>query len=212
MIIDGTANARTRLILAHGSGSDMNSMFMNKVAREISSHIKIEGGFSVVRFNFPYMDSIKKSGIKRPPDRADKLIESYKNIVTRQIEDGAQSLFIGGKSMGGRIASMLCDSEPSVKGLVCLGYPFHPPGKPEKLRTEHLYKLQTQSLICQGERDIFGNKKEVPGYNLPDNFQIHWIEDGDHSFVPRKKTAVTEVENLNQASKQVAKFITEICG
>ena len=212
MIIDGTANARTRLILAHGSGSDMNSMFMNKVAREISSHIRIEGGFSVVRFNFPYMDSIIKSGKKRPPDRADKLIECYTNIVTQQIEDGAQSLFIGGKSMGGRIASMMCDSEPMIKGLVCLGYPFHPPAKPDKLRTEHLYKLQTPCLICQGERDIFGNKKEVPGYKLPDNFRIHWVNDGDHSFVPRKNSAITEAENINQASKQTVKFITEISG
>jgi len=212
MHIDGPPNARTRLILAHGSGADMNSTFMNTMAQDLSAQVKITGGFSVVRFNFPYMNSIIKSGIKRPPDRVEKLIESYKNVITLQIEDGAQELIIGGKSLGGRIASMVCDSEASVKALVCLGYPFHPPGKAEKLRTEHLYKLQTQSLICQGDRDIFGNKKEVPGYKLPDNLQIHWINDGDHSFIPRKKSAVTEVENLNQATKLVAKFIIKICG
>ncbi len=189
----------------------MNSTFMNKVAQEISTQIKLEGGFSVVRFNFPYMDSIIKSGTKRPPDRADKLIESYTKIVTRQIEDGAHSLFIGGKSMGGRIASMLCDSEPLIKGLVCLGYPFHPPAKPEKLRTEHLYKLQTPCLICQGERDIFGDRAEVSGYKLPDTFKIRWITDGDHSFLPRKKSTATEAENIRQASTEVVKFITESC-
>jgi len=129
MHIDGPPNARTRLILAHGSGADMNSTFMNTMAQDLSAQVKITGGFSVVRFNFPYMDSIIKSGKKRPPDRVEKFIESYKNVITLQIEDGAQELIIGGKSLGGRIASMVCDSEASVKALVCLGYPFHPPEK-----------------------------------------------------------------------------------
>ncbi len=211
MMINGTANARTRLILAHGSGSDMNSIFMQKVAENIAKQVQLDGGFNVVRFNFPYMDSIKKSGRKRPPDRAEKLIESFKKIIHQQTEDGAERVFIGGKSMGGRIASMLCDSEPLVKGLICLGYPFHLPEKPDKLRTEHLYHLQTPCLICQGERDKFGNKIEISGYRLPDNIQFRWMTEGDHSFIPFKKSDISETDNINHASKEVAKFITNIC-
>ncbi|MBT3206396.1 MAG: alpha/beta hydrolase [Gammaproteobacteria bacterium] len=212
MIINGAANARTRLILTHGSGSDINSIFMQKMAENIANQVQLDGGFNVVRFNFPYMDSIIKSGKKRPPDRAEKLIESFKKIIHQQTEDGAERVFIGGKSMGGRIASMLSDSEALIKGLICLGYPFHPPGKPDKLRTEHLYQLQTPCLICQGERDRFGTKTEISGYKLPDKIQFSWMTDGDHSFIPFKKSAVTESDNLNHASKEVAQFITGLCG
>ena len=208
MIINGTINARTRLILAHGSGSDMESSFMHLVATKLSSIVKCEGGFSVVRFNFPYIDSIKKSGKRRPPDRTDKLIESFKDTIQQQIEDGAETLHIGGKSMGGRIASMICDDVPEVKKLICLGYPFHPPSKPEKLRTQHLYNLQTSCLICQGERDKFGNLDEVHSYDLPEIIKIRWIKDGEHSFVPRKKSGTTETDNINDLINEVANFIS----
>ena len=207
MIINGTEKARTRLILAHGSGSDMETPFMNTMAKNITSQIKIDGGFSVVRFNFPYIDSIKKSGKKRPPDRADKLIERFRQIIQQQVENGAKVLFIGGKSMGGRIASMLSGEEPLVKGLICLGYPFHPPANAEKLRTKHLYDLQTPCLICQGERDRFGNLKDVTSYDLPEKIQLSWIKDGDHSFIPRKKSGLAETENLRHVTDEVVKFI-----
>ncbi len=210
MLINGSQNARTRLILAHGSGSDMESPFMQTMARNLAEQVDLKGGFNVVRFNFPYIDSIKKSGKRRPPDRPEILIESFKQIIHQQAKSGAEILFIGGKSMGGRIASMVCDDEPLVKGLICLGYPFHPPAKPEKLRTEHLYGLKTPCLICQGERDIFGSKAEVASYDLPDNIQFSWILDGDHSFNPRKQSGLTEVDNLDHASTEVSKFISAI--
>ena len=207
MIINGLENARTRFILAHGSGSDMDSPLLKSMAINLASQIKLDGGFSVVRFNFPYIDSIKKSGKRRPPDRADKLMESFQQIIQQQIETGAKVLFIGGKSMGGRIASMLCDEEAQIKGLICLGYPFHPSAKPDKLRTKHLYDLQTPCLICQGERDRFGNRNEVSSYDLPEIIQIKWMKDGDHSFVPRKKSGITEADNLLHATEEVARFI-----
>ena len=103
---------------------------------------------------------------------------------------GAKSkLVIGGKSMGGRVASMIADEQSGkgkAAGLFCLGYPFHPPGKPESLRTKHLEAMKTPALICQGTRDIFGSKEEVPFYPLSRKIEVVWFEDGDHDLKPRK--------------------------
>jgi predicted alpha/beta-hydrolase family hydrolase len=104
---------------------------------------------------------------------------------------GGKRLVIGGKSMGGRIASMVAD-EAGVRGLVCLGYPFHPPGRPEKLRTKHLENLATPALIVQGTRDQFGTKEDVAGYSLSESIRVAWIEDGDHSYKPRASSGRTE--------------------
>ena len=98
-------------------------------------------------------------------------------------------LVIGGKSMGGRVASMVADelhAAGAVAGLLCLGYPFHPPGRPEQLRTAHLERLATPALICQGTRDPFGTREEVAGYALSARIEILWLEDGDHDLRPRK--------------------------
>lgn len=108
--------------------------------------------------------------------------------------------------MGGRIASMIAD-EISAAGLVCLGYPFHPPGKPEKLRTEHLVNLRTPSLFCQGERDAFGSRGDVAGYNLSPAIRLEWLGDGDHSFKPCKRSGRNLEQNLTQAATAVSDFI-----
>jgi len=113
---------------------------------------------------------------------------------------------IGGKSMGGRIASMIAD-DAGVDGLVCLGYPFHPPGKPEKLRTAHLRDLQTPTLIVQGTRDPFGKPEEVDAYDLSDGIRIVWLEDGDHSFKPRKSSGRTLEQNFGEAIAAIAAFV-----
>ena len=107
--------------------------------------------------------------------------------------------------MGGRIASMVAD-EMSVAGVVCLGYPFHPPGKPEKLRTEHLAGLRTPCLICQGERDPFGKQEEVATYSLSGKIELCWVGDGDHNFKPRKKSGRTGAQNIELAITSVAGF------
>ena len=93
-----------------------------------------------------------------------------------------------------------------VQGLVCLGYPFHAPGKPEKPRTEHLLTLATPTLICQGTRDPFGRKDEVETYRLSSTIKLQWIEDGEHSFKPRKKSGRTEEQNINIAVNAIEKF------
>jgi uncharacterized protein len=122
---------------------------------------------------------------------------------------GRDGLVIGGKSMGGRIASLVAD-EAGVAGLVCLGYPFHPVGKPDRLRVEHLAAINTPTLIVQGERDPFGSREEVGGYKLARKLRVKWIDDGDHSFKPRKASGRTEAGNCVVAVKAVVAFVESL--
>ena len=115
-------------------------------------------------------------------------------------------LVIGGRSLGGRMASLIADAV-NARGLVCLGYPFHPPGKPENLRTEHLAALRTPTLIVQGERDAFGSRAEVGAYDLSAAITVHWLADGDHSFVPRRKSGHTTAGHRAEAVAVTAGFI-----
>jgi predicted alpha/beta-hydrolase family hydrolase len=165
-------------------------------------------GVCVVRFFFPYMEKIKQDGRRRPPDRVPVLIERFRALIADQAPN-AERLFIGGKSMGGRIASMIADQE-DVDGVVCLGYPFHPPGKPQQLRIEHLAALGTPTLICQGERDPFGNRHEVAGYRLGAATEVAWLPDGEHSFKPRKASGRSWQGNIDLAAERVAAFMAEL--
>jgi len=168
-LIDGPDDARRTFIFAHGAGGPMKSAFMATIAKGIADH-----GIRVVRFEFPYMAQKKKR-----PDPQPVLLDAFRAVVK---EIGKpRSLVIGGKSMGGRMASMVAD-ELGVAGLLCYGYPFHPPGQPQKLRTEHLKDLRTSALIVQGTRDAFGTPNDVKGYELSSTISIEWIEGGDHSL------------------------------
>lgn len=181
----------------------MDSEFMNDVAEGLASR-----GVQVHRFEFPYMAKRRVDGIRRGPGRADALVgyfDTAASSLRAQIPDDG-SLFIGGKSMGGRIASMIADT-CSVAGVLCLGYPFHPPGKPEKLRVAHLTKLKTPTLIIQGERDTFGTADEVQGYPLASCIQVKTLIDGDHSFKPRKKSGRTESQAREEAVQTMATFM-----
>ena len=122
---------------------------------------------------------------------------------------GGSKLVIGGKSLGGRMASMIAD-RAEVHGLVCLGYPFHPLGRPERLRTAHLESLRTPALILQGTRDPFGKPDEVAGYTLSPRIRVVWIEDGDHSLKPRKSSGRTEEQSLGDAIDAIAEFVSEL--
>ena len=161
-------------------------------------------GIRVVRFEFPYMHQRRSGGSRRPPDRQPVLLQTWHAVI--DAFGGAERLVIGGRSMGGRMASLIADAV-GARGLICLGYPFHPPGKPEKLRTEHLSALRTPTLIVQGERDAFGSKAEVGAYDLSDAIRIHWLIDGDHSFVPRKRSGRTAAQHLAKAAAVAAEFI-----
>lgn len=125
-------------------------------------------------------------------------------------------LIIGGKSMGGRVASMVADelhSAGKVAGLVCLGYPFHPPGKPAQLRTRHLAGLVTPALICQGTRDQFGTREDVVGYALSENIQILWLEDGDHDLKPRKSmSGFSAADHIRTMAEAVKAWASQLQG
>ena len=179
----------------------MDTPFMEAIAGGLA-----EQSFSTVRFEFPYMAKRRQDGKKRGPDPERVLLSTWRSVI--ELFEGRR-LIIGGKSLGGRMASMLAD-QSGVSGLVCLGYPFHPPGKPERTRTAHLMTLKIPALILQGTRDPFGSPEDIRGYCLPDNIEVQWIEDGEHSFIPRKKSGRTESQNLAGAVQSIATFIGEL--
>jgi predicted alpha/beta-hydrolase family hydrolase len=187
------------LALAHGAGAPMDSPSLETIARGLG-----ERGVRVARFEFPYMRQRREGGRQRPPDREPVLRQTWLDVIAAL--GGGEKLVIGGKSMGGRFASMVAD-EAGVRGLVCLGYPFHPPGRPERLRVAHLEGLRTPALIIQGTRDPFGTREEVEGYRLSPSIRVVWSEDGDHSFKPRKSSGRTEAGNLAAAVEEVAGFV-----
>lgn len=201
-LVDGPAEAPLTLVLAHGAGAPMDSAFMNTVARGIAAT-----GFRVVRFEFPYMHARRAGGKRGAPDRPAVLESSWHGAIREAAgTKGARSVAIGGKSMGGRIASMVAD-EAGVAGLVCLGYPFHPPGQPQKLRVAHLENLKTPTLIVQGERDAFGTFDEVSRYSLSKKIRVLFLPDGDHSFKPRAASGRTEKQNVDEAVAAAAAFL-----
>lgn len=200
--------ANRNLVLAHGAGAGMDTEFMDAFAKGLSKL-----GIRVIRFEFAYMAQRRETGKRRPPSRAPALREEWLQVIAAvkakyKIDTATTTnrLVIGGKSMGGRIASLVAD-EADVDGLICLGYPFHPAGKPDKLRTEHLEEIETATLIVQGERDSFGTMSEVKSYPLSSNIELHWLSDGDHSFKPRKKSGRTLEENMAEAIEAIAAFI-----
>lgn len=188
-----------RLVLAHGAGAPMDSPFLERITAGL-----VERKIRVVRFELPYM-AARREGRRPGPDRQPVLVDCWRAVIDELGDPG--SLVIGGKSLGGRIASMIAD-EAGVRGVVCLGYPFHPPGKPERVRTAHLETLSTPTLIVQGTRDPLGSRDDVAGYRLSRKIRIVWLEDGDHSFKPRKKSGRTGEENLDEAIRAVASFVT----
>jgi predicted alpha/beta-hydrolase family hydrolase len=199
VLSDGPEDAARTVVLAHGAGAPMDSPYMDTVTAGLAAR-----GIRVVRFEFPYMAARRADGKRRGPDREPVLRTTWKEVVEEL--GGGPGLVIGGKSMGGRMASLVAD-EVGARGLLCLGYPFHPPGRPERLRTAHLGKLETPALIVQGTRDPFGKPEEVEGYALSPRISVAWIEDGDHDLKPRKKSGRTHEQNLEEAIDRAARFV-----
>ncbi|CAD5199802.1 alpha/beta family hydrolase [Pseudomonas sp. FEN] len=189
------------LILAHGAGAPMDSAFMNTMAEHLATL-----GIAVLRFEFPYMAQRRLDGGKRPPNPQSRLLECWREVyetVRRQVQG---PLFIGGKSMGGRMASLLAD-DLGAQGLVCLGYPFYAAGKPEKPRVAHLADIATPTLIVQGERDALGNRQTVTGYPLSAQVRVSWLAAADHDLKPLKASGFSHEQHLDTAARQIRDFI-----
>ena len=207
-LFDGPADARVTILLAHGAGAPMDSASMNATTKVLAA-----AGFRVARFEFGYMASRRTPAGKKPPPKAESVMPEYVAAVD-DLGPTAGPLIIGGKSMGGRVASMVADAlfdAGRIAGLLCLGYPFHPPGRPQQLRTKHLLALKTPTLICQGSRDEFSDRFEVGKYGLSDDIELLWLEDGDHDLKPRKSVSgFTTAQHLQTVADGVAGWVARI--
>lgn len=187
----------------------MDSTSMTGIARSLAGE-----SLRVVRFEFGYMASRRTSGARKPPPRAETLTKEYMAAIDAL--DAKAPLIIGGKSMGGRVASMIADevfAAGRIAGLLCLGYPFHPIGKPSELRTRHLAVIKTPTLIVQGARDQFGSHEEVSSYRLSSAIEILWLEDGDHDLKPRKSVSgFSAADHLNTLGRSVSLWIDRVAG
>jgi predicted alpha/beta-hydrolase family hydrolase len=199
-LFDGPDNALVTILLAHGAGAPMDSASMTATAKALAA-----AGFRVARFEFAYM-AARRSGQRKPPPRAESVQPEY--VAAIDALEAKGKLIICGKSMGGRVASMIADqmlAAGKIAGLLCLGYPFHPPEKPQQLRTAHLAQLRTPTLIVQGTRDPFGTPDEVAGYQLSKAIALLWLEDGDHDLKPRKKiSGYSAADHLKTMADRVA--------
>jgi len=200
-LVAGPPDPSARFLCAHGAGAGMATPFLAAMATALG-----ERGIATLRFEFAYMAE-RRAGTRRPPPWAERLGDEY--LAAAAAVPAGPPLLIGGKSMGGRVASLVADrlhAAGRIAGLVCLGYPFHPPNKPAQLRTAHLEGLRCPTLIVQGERDPFGNRAEVEGYRLSPTIRLCWAADGDHDLGPRGASGHTRRGNLAAAADAIAAF------
>jgi uncharacterized protein len=201
-LASGPSRPTARYVCAHGAGAGMATPFLAAMATALT-----EQGIATLRFEFAYMAARRAGGNRKPPPRAERLMDEY--VAAARAAPRDAPLFIGGKSMGGRVASLVADrlwDEGVIAGLICLGYPFHPPNRPAELRTEHLKGLRCPALIVQGDRDPFGGRAEVEGYALSPAIRLAWAADGDHDLGPRGASGHTRRGNLAAAAAAIAAF------
>jgi predicted alpha/beta-hydrolase family hydrolase len=202
-IVNTVLNPKAFVIFAHGAGADKSHEFMEQVASALNVQ-----GINVLRFNFPYMDVRLMEGNRRPPDRMPKLLKCFEKIIEELKTD--LPVFLAGKSMGGRVAATLArDKTLNALGVMCLGYPFHPQKKPEKLRLEPLQETEKPILILQGTRDALGNEEEISGYEFSDLCRCVFFPDGDHNLKPRIKSGFTHTAHVQEAVNEMVRFIDE---
>lgn len=198
----GSARSGVRVLLAHGAGAGMDTPFMAAIAQAVAAQ-----GVEVWRFEFPYMQRMRREGGRRPPDRMPILLQAFAERLAAA--GGAEGCVVAGKSMGGRMASLLAATCP-VRGWCALGYPFHPPGKPERLRTAHLAEITSPGLIIQGTRDPFGTQEEVEALALPASISRVWLADGNHDLVPRRASGHTAQAHWHTAAQALTDFVKRL--
>ena len=209
-LLCGPADAKYSILLAHGAGAPMTSPFLAELATRLAGH-----GLRVARFEFDYMVSRRTTGKRRPPPGAERLLGEYTDAVADMCGTlgREKKLVIGGKSLGGRVASMIAENEYNagrVAGLICFGYPFHPPNKPLALRTAHLENLSCPALIVQGERDPFGTRAEVASYRLSKSIRVSWIENAGHDLTAPKGQASAAAQGIETAAATASEFIKRL--
>ena len=177
------------VVLAHGAGGNLHTPFLVDLSKGLAAR-----SIGSLRFNFPYTEARR-----RVPDPPAKLEACYREIAHLAAQKFPAGLFLGGKSMGGRIASQIVAQGgdlPEIRGLILLGYPLHPPGRQDKLRDKHLYDIRVPMLFVEGTRDAFADRALLQGVldRLGDRAETHWIEGGDHSFkvTGRKPPAIQQ--------------------
>ncbi len=196
--------AGVTVILGHGAGADQRNGFMTRFATGLAAR-----GFDAVTFNFLYTEQGR-----RVPDTNNKLEKCFRAVVetTREKKIGRGTLVIGGKSMGGRIASQIAAAgSPNVEGLVFLGYPLHPPGKLDQLRAKHLSEIKVPMLFVQGSRDAFGTTDELRPIikELKAPTDLYVVEGGDHSFKVSKRTEVTQEDTYKAALDRIELWLRQ---
>ncbi|MCL7928442.1 alpha/beta fold hydrolase [Halomonas llamarensis] len=189
------------LLFAHGAGAGQDSAFMRQFATSLARQ-----GVQVLTLDFAYMQQMHESRRRRPPPKIDKLVDElaqWYHFIEKLVPS---PIWVGGKSMGGRVASMLA-AQQLVAGVIVTGYPFHPARAPEKRRLAHWPQVMCPALIAQGERDPLGSRQEVEGYTLPANVNIEWLTDGDHDFKPRRSTGLSQQILIDEAALLAASFV-----
>ncbi|HKP85702.1 MAG TPA: alpha/beta family hydrolase [Blastocatellia bacterium] len=193
--------AGVTLLLGHGAGANQTSEFMTAFASGLAAR-----GVDAVTFNFLYTEQGR-----RAPDRNDKLEACYRAAIAAASGEGrlkSNRLMIGGKSLGGRIASQVAAEQASgLAGLVFLGYPLHPPGKPDQLRSEHLTKIRLPMLFVQGSRDPFGTPDELRPIIKKLKASLYAVEGGDHSLKVAKSQPVSQEQVYKAALDEIARWI-----
>jgi hypothetical protein len=203
---DAATVSDATLILGHGAGAGQRSTFMVDIAHALS-----ERGLDVVTFNFLYTEQRR-----RIPDRGPALEACYRAVIETvgsEVESARQALFIGGKSMGGRIATQVASADPglALAGLVLLGYPLHPPGRPNERRDKHLPAIARPMLFVQGSRDAFGTPAELT--TIVDRLQprptLHVVEQGDHSFKLSRKDPAAQAAVYAAVQQAIVDWISD---
>ena len=196
--------AGVALILGHGAGAGQTNDFMKSFAVGLATR-----GIDVLTFNFLYREQGRR--IPDPNDRLEACWRTVINAVRARITSDGDALAIGGKSMGGRIASQVAAGIGGLAGLVFLGYPLHPPGRPDRLRSQHLSAIKVPMLFVQGSRDPFGTPEELRPItsSLKPAADLYVVEGGDHSFKVRKGTGVSQEDVYRAIQDHIAARLRE---